>query len=159
MNVITITPMTKELARAYYREFIMDTDLFEDPSKFIPFQYSDSFSDARVDRYAEMGRIFMAVMLEGKPIGELVLKKIDRSQMTCELGISMINDSYKNRGYGTKAEKLILEYAFETLKMKTVFADTLINNLRSQHVLEKVGFVRTHQDGHFIYYRCDRPKR
>jgi len=159
MNAITITPMTKELARTYYREFILDPDLFEDPSKFRPFQYSDSFSDARVDRYAEMGRIFMAVMLEDKPIGELVLKEIDRNRMTCELGISMINDSYKNRGYGTKAEKLVLEYAFETLKMKTVFADTLINNLRSQHVLEKVGFVRTHQDEHFIYYRCDRPKR
>ena len=157
MDSVYITPMTKELARQYYREFVLDPDLFEDKSKYQPFEYHDDFSDKRVERYAEMGRIFMAVMLNRKPIGEIVLKNIDDDQKSCELGISMINDSYKNQGYGTAAEKQILEYAFKELEMKVVFADTLIDNQRSQHVLEKVGFIRTHQDDHFIYYRCDRP--
>ena len=157
MNSVSITPMTKELARRYYREFVLDPDLFADKSKYQPFQYSDAFSDGRVERYAEMGRIFMAVMLDQKPIGEIVLKNIDRSHKSCEIGISLINDSYKNQGYGTEAKKLILEYAFHQLNMKTIFADTLIDNLRSQHVLEKVGFIRTHQDDHFVYFRCDRP--
>lgn len=152
---ISITPMTKELARAYYRNFTLDEDLFEDKSKYVPFQYSDEFSDGRIRRYAEMGRIFMAVMLGQIPIGEIVLKNIDHDQKTCEMGISMVNDTYKNRGYGTAAEVLTLKYAFHEMGMKTVFADTLIGNLRSQHVLEKVGFVRTHQDDRFIYYRFD----
>lgn len=70
----------------------------------------------------------------------------------------MINDSYKNKGYGTAAERLILEYAFRELEMQTVFADALIGNQRSQRVLEKVGFIKTHQDDQFVYYRCDRPE-
>ena len=99
----------------------------------------------------------MAVMLGRKPIGEIVLKNIDVEQKTCELGITMINDTYKNRGYGTAAEKLILKYAFKEMGMQTVFADALIGNTRSQHVLEKVGFVRISEDEHFIYYRFDYP--
>ena len=94
MDSVYITPMTKELARQYYREFVLDPDLFEDKSKYQPFEYHDDFSDKRVERYAEMGRIFMAVMLNRKLIGEIVLKNIDYDQKSCELGISMINDSY-----------------------------------------------------------------
>ena len=144
-----------ELCQAYYRNFALNEDLFEDRLKYVPFQYSDEINDERVRRYAELGRIFMAVMLGQIPIGEIVPKIIDHDQKTCEMGISMVNDSYKNQGYGTAAEELILKYAFHEIGMKTVFADTLIGNLRSRHVLEKVGFVRTHQDDRFIYYRCD----
>ena len=72
------------------------------------------------------------------------------------MGISLQHDGYKNKGYGTKAESLALNYAFAELGMETVFADALINNRRSQHVLEKVGFMKTHQDDSFQYYRCDK---
>ena len=119
--------------------------------------YSEEFSDNRVDRYKALGRIFLAVMLDDKPIGEIVLKEIDYAKRCCTIGISMINDNYKNKGYGTAAEQLALEYAFGTLALDTVFADTLITNHRSQHVLRKVGFRETHRDQAFIYYRCDAP--
>ena len=158
MESVYITPMTKELARQFYREFVLDPDLFADKSKYQPILYSDNFSDTRAERYARMGRIYMAVMLDQKPIGEIVLKNINLEQSSCEMGISMINDSYKNKGYGAAAESLILEYAFRELEMQTVFADALIGNQRSQYVLEKVGFIKTHQDDQFIYYRCDRPE-
>ena len=47
-------------------------------------------------------------------------------------------------------------YAFDEMKMDTVFADSVLKNTRSQHVLQKVGFSETHRDEHFVYYRCDR---
>lgn len=52
----------------------------------------------------------------------------------------MQNDSVKNKGYGTAAERLAVEYAFFVLKMERVWAETLEKNKRSQHVLEKLGF-------------------
>lgn len=70
--------------------------------------------------------------------------------------ISMINDSFKNQGYGTATEKLILQYAFEQMGMQTVYADSLITNLRSQHVLQKVGFTEIRRDAQFVYYQCDK---
>ena len=154
--MLTLQPMTKALARQFYSEFVMDPDLFLDPKDYKPYVYSPEFSDARVQRYETLGRIYIAVMLDGKPIGEVVLKEIDREQKCCTMGITLVNDSYKNQGIGTAAEMLTLEYAFTQMEMRTVFADALITNLRSRHVLEKVGFRETHADAQFAYYRCDK---
>lgn len=47
-------------------------------------------------------------------------------------------------------------YAFDILEMDTVYADAILKNTRSQHVLQKVGFIETHCDETFRYYRCDK---
>lgn len=61
-----------------------------------------------------------------------------------------------NNGYGTQAEALILIYAFYELGLSTVYADTVIRNKRSQHVLEKLGFAYTHEDDMLRYYEIHR---
>ncbi len=58
------------------------------------------------------------------------------------------------KDYGTTAEGMALEYAFRQMKMNAVLADALLKNQRSQHVLEKVGFVEARRDDAFCYYRC-----
>ena len=148
--------MTNELARQYYKEFEMDPDLFADMDKFHSYVYSIEKCDEIVERYNRLGRIFMAIMLDGRPIGEVILKNIDYERKSCVLGIHLQNDSVKNKGYGTQAEILTIQYAFNSLKLETVFADAIHKNHRSQHVLKKAGFVETHRDNTFIYYRCDR---
>ena len=148
--------MSKELARQYYSKFELDPDLFADKNNYQPYVYTQEKSDATVKRYREMGRVFLAVMLGDEPIGEVILKSIDPEKKHCTLGISMQSDAYKNKGYGTVAEIQALEYAFYEMEMETVFADSLKNNKRSQHVLMKVGFQETHRDDTFIYYQCDR---
>jgi len=151
---IRLDLMTKERARQYYRQFTLDPDLFADQNQYQPYIYSDEKSDATVERYQKMGRVFLAVMLDDEPIGEVILKNIDREKKHCTLGISMRSDTFKNKGYGTKAETLTLQYAFNALGMETVFADTLLNNKRSQHVLKKVGFQEIRRDDAFVYYQC-----
>lgn len=148
--------MTKELARQYFRYFELDPALFIDMNKFQPYVYSEEKSDATVERYQQLGRVYLALMLDDEPIGEVILKHIDQEKKHCTLGISMRSDEYKNKGYGTKAEILTLDYAFNKLGMETVFADALTKNYRSRHVLKKVGFIETHQDDIFHYYRCDK---
>ena len=149
--------MTEKLCREYFKGFQMDPDMFVDMSQFRPYIYSAETCDATVDRYRQMGRVYLAVMLDDDPIGEVVLKNIDRDKQCCTLGIHLQNDSVKNKGYGTCAEILALRYAFEELHLQTVYADALHKNKRSQHVLEKVGFRETHRDDTFVYYRCDQP--
>ena len=153
---IRLELMTKELARRYFKEFVLDPALFTDESKYQPYQYSDEKSNATVDRYRQMGRIYFAVMLDDEPIGEIVLKQVDHEKKSCTIGITMRSDEFKNKGYGTKAEILALEYIFGTLEFETVYADTLLKNTRSQHVLMKVGFQETGRDDSFVYYRCDK---
>ena len=154
MNV-RLCVMTKELARQYYKDFEMDPDLFADMTRFHLYLYDPVKCDETVDRYRQLGRVYLAVMLECDPIGEVILKNLDDERKCCTLSIHLQNDSVKNKGYGTQAEILALQYAFKEMKMNTVYADAIHKNTRSQHVLTKVGFKETHRDDTFIYYRCD----
>ena len=153
---IRLQPMTKKLARMYFQRYIADPALFAPNQEFRPYIYNEENVNNRIDRYRALGNVYFAVMLNEEPIGDIVLKRIDRKEKHCTLGISLRSDDVKNQGYGTQTEILALRYAFDNLDMDTVFADTLIRNTRSQHVLKKVGFKETHQDDTFIYYRCDR---
>ena len=155
MPNITLKPMTPEMYHRYFRAFQNDPDLYIDKSKCVPYVYDAENVDRYIRRQIEKQRINLAVLLEDEIIGEVVLKNIEEKKCAT-LGICMKNDAYKNRGYGTEAERLAIRYVFETLDIPTLFADALIANTRSRHVMEKVGFVFTHEDGTFRYYRIDR---
>lgn len=147
----------KETNARVLQNFVSDPDIFMDMSKYFEYQYSPE----RIDRYWETrkkpkDRKDFFVLLESEVIGELALKHIDFEKKECELSIHLQNDSVKNKGYGSAAERLALAYAFENLGMESVLADSVLKNTRSQHVLEKVGFVLIGVDDTFKYYRCDK---
>ena len=154
---ITLAPMTRPLCHKFYQGFENDPDIFMDMSCFAPYEYTLE----RVDQYFEeqqtSDRIVFMVMEGGRPVGEVKLKYINRTAKQCSLGIHLQNDEAKNRGVGTAAERLALEYAFSSLGMETVNADAVLKNKRSQHVLEKVGFVYVREDDTFRYYVCKHP--
>ena len=153
---ICLFAMTKELCRRFFENFAYDPDMFTDLSRFKPYSYSPEQADAHWQRQRDLNRVHLAVLLDEEPIGEIVLKNIDRSKRCCTMGIHLQNDSCKNQGYGTEAELQALEYAFIDMGLNTVYADALILNRRSQHVLKKVGFQETHRDKTFVYYICEK---
>lgn len=157
---VSLRAATLPLLDEYYRGFEMDPDIFADMSRFRAYVYAPEKVEAHYDRLkAAADRVDFLVMLGEKPIGEAALKHIDREKGTCELSIHLQNDSVKGRGYGTRAERLAVEYAFGTLGMEAVLASVVRKNARSQHVLEKLGFERTGQDEIFVYYRLNREIR
>ncbi|MGM9603601.1 MAG: GNAT family N-acetyltransferase [Faecousia sp.] len=151
---IRLCKMTKILSRQFFQGFTSDPDLFSEMSRFSEYVYCEADVDARWERQQRLCRIHLAVMLEEEPVGEVIFKDVNAGKGT--LSIHMKNDHVKNHGYGTKAEILALEYALDVLELETVFADAIHKNKRSQHVLEKVGFLKTHSDEQFVYYRCDK---
>lgn len=148
--------MTRKLFQTYFKCYQNDPDLFRNMDLFTPYQYSTEWVENYIARQKAKKRLIFAVMQNGQPVGEVVLKDIDYTKKECTLGICLQNDSVKGQGIGTKAEQLILNYAFAELGMETVYADSILKNTRSQHVLEKVGFQFTREDDQFKYYRCDR---
>lgn len=144
--------MTRELCHEFYRGFENDHDIFADMSLFKEYEYDKTRVDERFDKHQTEDRVMFAIMLEDRPIGELVLKNIDREKGECTMSIHMQNDSVKGFGYGTQAERLAIEYAFDTLKMNTVKADAILKNKRSQHIMEKLGFICVGEEDGFRYY-------
>lgn len=155
---ITITPMTRSMCHEFYQDFENDPDIFMDMSRYVPYEYTWEQTERYFEEQQSPDRIVFMIMEGGRPVGEVKLKYIDREAKQCSLGIHLQNDGAKNRGVGTAAERLALDYAFDTLGMETVNADAVLKNKRSQHVLEKVGFVFVREDETFRYYVCKRTR-
>lgn len=151
--MIELKKMTRPLCHELYRDWCNDASIYMDMSLFKPYAYDKASVDRYFDSKNEPSRIVFAIMLEGKPIGELQLKGIDRKKAECTLSIHLQNDAVKGKGYGTQALRLAVKYAFDELGMVAVNADAVLKNTRSQHVLEKVGFQFTGEDEMFKYYR------
>ena len=152
--------MTRELFHKLWDGFEYDPDLFMDTALFDKvrnYRYDAENTDAHFNkRVSQSNTITFAIMLDGNVIGELVLKHFDSESKHCELGIQMKNDHFKNKGFGTEAERLALIFAFDKLGMETVLADCIAKNERSQHVLKKLGFKQIDEREGFRYFSINR---
>lgn len=50
------------------------------------------------------------------------------------------------KGYATEGAQAALQYGFETLKLKEIVSFTVLENMRSRHVMEKIGMHRDPRD-------------
>ena len=58
-----------------------------------------------------------------------------------EIAYSM-SEEYRNNGYATEAAKAVLQYAFETAGQDALVAIVKPENIASQHVIKKLGFIK-----------------
>ncbi len=157
MAVITLAPMTKDLANKIYNGFENDPIACENES-FKPFVYSEGFVDEYLKKQENLKHVLFAIMLEDKPIGEVKLHNISTRRKQCQLAVTLKNDCYKNKGYGTEAIKQALIYAQENLDMRLVEARTLLKNVRSQRALKKAGFIETFRAFNDVYFEKELDK-
>lgn len=73
-------------------------------------------------------------------VGSVYLRDIDHSNKKCEYGIFIGEEADRGKGIGSKAAQLVLDYAFEELKLNRVFLRVFSKNLRAIKSYEKVGF-------------------
>ena len=147
--------MTPEMYHRYFREYENDPDLYLNKAEYVPYSYSEEKVDRYIQRQADLKRIPLAIMADDEIVGEVIIKDIEEHR-SAVLSISLKNAAYKDRGYGTEAEKLAVRYVFLDLDIPTLYADTIKTNTRSRHVLEKIGFAFVREDEDFRYYRIDR---
>ena len=150
---IYLTRMSRAIAETYFKAFCFDKAVFLDGQPVTQFRYSDEWLDDYLARKRNCEHL--AIMCCEMPIGEILFKRIDHIARTAVFSIHLQNDSVKGKGYGTFAEKLAIEYAFNELKLKVLYADTIKKNHRSIRVLEKVGFQLVDEDEQFMYYKIE----
>lgn len=81
----------------------------------------------------------LIIEVEEKPVGEMSYRLLDRA---AEIGIKICDTTYQERGFGTIALKLLIEYLFKEIKVGKIILDTNLQNTRAQHVYEKIGFTK-----------------
>lgn len=78
----------------------------------------------------------------GRVVGRITLNEIVRGPLqSCSLGY-WLNEADNGRGLAARAVGEIVQIAFAALKLHRVQAGTALDNVRSQRVLERNGFVR-----------------
>lgn len=90
----------------------------------------------------EKGRISLMIcdLKSNKPIGEVGFSSIDLVNRRGRM-FTLIGDiNYRNRGIGTEAKNLLLEYGFNTLNLNRVYCSVASDNKDWISSLQKLGF-------------------
>ena len=89
--------------------------------------------------------------IEAKPIGLIDLFDFDPKNHRAGLGVIILEEGDRNRGLGTEALTLMIDYAFTILDLRQVYVDVLAGNKAGVHLFEKLGFNRVGTKKHWIY--------
>ena len=90
-------------------------------------------------------------------IGGICFKGPPDSFGKVEIGYG-VEKQYQNRGYATEAIQAVITWAFGQDKMKTVMAETDRDNIPSQSVLRKNGFIETGGNDELVFWVNSRIK-
>ena len=82
----------------------------------------------------------LVIELDGRPIGEMNYRR--RDGRTAEIGIKICDFGEQNKGYGSTLLRMLVTALFQDYGYGRIVLDTNVNNLRAQHVYEKLGFRR-----------------
>ena len=149
--------MSREHMHAFFKQFQYDP-MAENTLDQNPYIYNAETVDQHYDKHTDQGNTHFAILLNDEVIGDIYLKHFNQADKSCQIGIYLVNDRYKGKGFGTQAEHLLLGHVFANTDIELIYADTLKKNHRSRHVLEKVGFTVIRTDGERIYLECKKKR-
>ncbi len=100
--------------------------------------------EAWLENFVKTGKVAQfIILLDGKGVGSVYLRDIDYDKKDAEFGIFIGEESARGKGVGTKSASLILEYAFNELKLDKVFLRVYKDNPGAIRSYEKAGFKKT----------------
>lgn len=86
-------------------------------------------------------RLDCTIQYQGVPVGLIGLLNIDHVSQKAEYYITIGCHEYKHKGIATSASRLILQYAFEVLKLNKVYLNVDAENTAACALYEKLGMV------------------
>ncbi|NVM35237.1 MAG: GNAT family N-acetyltransferase [Candidatus Lokiarchaeota archaeon] len=84
-------------------------------------------------------------------IGNCGIHNINWKNRVGEIGITIGEKAYQNRGYGTEAIELLLEYSFNTVNLNRIELCVYDYNIRAIKSYIKVGFIEEGRKRQFMW--------
>ncbi|MBN2019144.1 MAG: GNAT family N-acetyltransferase [Sedimentisphaerales bacterium] len=85
-------------------------------------------------------RDFVIETSDGRPIGNISLVHISDIHKTAEIFIAVGQKKFWGKGVMYEAEGLLIQWAFDFLKLEKIRADAYLNNIASIITMKKLGF-------------------
>jgi ribosomal-protein-alanine N-acetyltransferase len=130
-----------------------------DIARVTPPSATDHFTTAgqvlRIDellKKREQGtRMDWTIRVDGVLAGDISLHAISRGALqTANVGY-MVDSAFRGRGVATSALRLVVQHAFDDLRLHRLDAGAMPSNTGSLRVLEKAGFTRVGVNRRFLY--------
>lgn len=99
-----------------------------------------------IEKELRADSVLFGVYLDKELIGKMVLRNFhwwqhDAQKASVFLSFWIIPE-HAGKGYGTEMLRGVCDFCFRILKLKKIFAGCFTDNIASQKLLEKVGFVK-----------------
>ncbi|MEN3014955.1 MAG: GNAT family protein [bacterium] len=135
-NLVTIHQWLKDSDEFYY----MTDWFFSKPNlDEIEIWYNSLINNNRT-------KVFMIYCNHLKtPVGIAEVSRIDWKNRHAYLGILIGNKANRNKGYATKALKIIIKMCFEQINLNKLYATVIESNISSIKLFEKLGFQKEAQ--------------
>lgn len=122
-----------------------------------------SFIERMQNQYEEKGFCYFAV---DKLEGEIFIGFIGLSEQTYKAAFTpyidigwRITSREWNKGYATEGAKRCLEFAFNDLTIETINAIAPMVNIKSEHIMKKIGMTKRYEFDHPLLAHDKRLKR
>jgi diamine N-acetyltransferase len=75
-------------------------------------------------------------------IGTIDIFDFDPFHKRAGLGILIVNEAYRRKGYASMALACLISYCFKTLQLHQLYCNILSSNTESMELFKKLGFVQ-----------------
>lgn len=96
-----------------------------------------------------------AILADDVYVGNIYLTDITNE--SAEYHIFIGNKDYWGKGVAKQASKLILDYAFQSLRLKSVLLRVKKQNESAFHLYQKLGFIVIDEDGDWLDMKVEHP--
>lgn len=136
---IYLAPRTLEDAEKFARWLndFRTTDYLGMGSKIMTLEKEKEYIANHMDAEASLN---IVTLDEDKLIGTVALENIDHIDRKATLGIFIGDEKEREKGYGTEAINLILDYGFNYLNLNNIKLDVIEFNKRAIACYKKCGF-------------------
>ena len=93
-----------------------------------------------VEKLAKSHNYVIVDLKEDKPIGVCGFSSINNIYRTAEVGIFIGDKTFHNKGYGTEALSLLIDYAYQSLNLYNIMLFVYEDNQRAIKCYENIGF-------------------
>jgi RimJ/RimL family protein N-acetyltransferase len=141
-NRLYLRPLEKSDAEVVARHIASEPETFMDRGRvpISPIALEQYIEERYKQQPPENVALAVCLKADDTYIGSVDLFDIDWLNRTAETGAWLDNPEYRNKGYGTEAKMLLLEYAFDHLQLHVLNSYVWEPNWRSAHALSKQGY-------------------
>ena len=147
---------TTELPKVYLRELTLNdvedrfrwcldkevTKHLNMPEKYPPFSKEETMSWIKMCINKTNGYEQKAIVTEeGRHIGWIDLKNIDKLNKHAELGVAIGDKTYWGKGYGFSAMKEMLQWGFNELDLNKIWLRVEVDNEKAIKSYKRIGYV------------------